>query len=149
MRFFKLAVIVLLKICATEKIFGKICLKVIRDTFFSNMWSAISGVTGRLKVLVEGDIQQKGKLQTYGLAGRPPHTQFPPVVGHPDLPIRKTLRRVLVCLLQWSWKERERVFTFKATNLQHVRLKMKKRSKILWWHSIYRRLSIHFKVRSI
>ena len=51
---------------------------------------------GDSKVLVEGDIQQKGKLQTYGFAGRPPSsTQFPPLVGHPDLPIRKTLRRVL------------------------------------------------------
>ena len=34
------------------------------------MWSAISGGTGGLKVLVGGDIQQKGNLQTYGLAGR-------------------------------------------------------------------------------
>ena len=62
------------------------------------MWSNISGGTGGLKVLMGGDIQQKGKLQTYGLAGRlpPPPTQFPPLVGHPDIPIiRKTLRRVL------------------------------------------------------
>ena len=69
MRFCKLDIIVLLKICATEKIFGKICLKIIRGTFFSNMWSAVSGGTGGLKVLVGGDIQQKGKLQTYGIAG--------------------------------------------------------------------------------
>ena len=32
--FFKLVMIVLLKIYAAVKIFGKICLKVIRDTFF-------------------------------------------------------------------------------------------------------------------
>ena len=58
------------------------------------MWSAISGGKGGFKVLVGGDIQQKGKLQTYGLAGRA-NTQLLPLVGHPDLPIRKTLRRVL------------------------------------------------------
>ena len=40
-----------------------------------------------------GDIQQRGKVQTFWLAGRPP--KFPLLVGHPDLPIRKTLRRVL------------------------------------------------------
>ena len=34
------------------------------------MWSAISAGTGGLKVLVGGDIQRKGKLKTYGLAGR-------------------------------------------------------------------------------
>ena len=94
MRFFKLVMIVLLKIYATDKFFGKICLKTIRDIFFSDMWSAISGGTGWLKVLVGGDVQQKGKVQTFGLAGKPP-SQFPPLVGHFDLPIKKTLKRVL------------------------------------------------------
>ena len=42
MSFFKLVKIVLLKIEAAGKIFGKICLKAIRNTFFSNMWSVIS-----------------------------------------------------------------------------------------------------------
>ena len=94
MRFFKLVMIMLLKICATDKMFGKICLKIIRNTFFSNMWSAISGGTRGLKVLVRGDIQQKEKLQTYGFSGRHPN-QFPSLVRYPDLPIRKTLSRVL------------------------------------------------------
>ena len=40
-----------------------------------------------------GDIQQKGKVQNFWLAGRPP--KFPPLVGHPDLLIRTILRRVL------------------------------------------------------
>ena len=39
-----------------------------------------------------GDIQQKGKAQTFGLAGRPP--KLFPLVRHPNIPIRKTLRRV-------------------------------------------------------
>ena len=142
--------IVLLKICATEKVFGKICLKIIKDTFFPNMCSVISRGTGGPKVLVGGDIQQKGKLQTYELAGRPSHTnsslpQWDILIS----PWRKPWGRCLVYLLQWFWKEWVRVFTLKATNLQHVRLKMKKRGKILWWHSIYRRLSTYFKVRSI
>ena len=66
-----------MKICSTDKIFGKTCLKIFRNTFFSNMWFGISRGTGGLKVLVGGDIQQKGKLQTYGLAGRAPKPPAP------------------------------------------------------------------------
>ena len=43
MSIFKLAMVVLLKIYVAGKIFGKISLKAIRDTFFSNMWSVIGG----------------------------------------------------------------------------------------------------------
>ena len=68
MSFFKLFMIVLLKIYTTGRIFVKICLKAIRDTFFSNMWSVIKGGRG-----TEVDIQQKGKVQIFSLAGgRPP-----------------------------------------------------------------------------
>ena len=56
------------------------------------MWSVIRGEIGA-QFFVWGDIQQKWKVQIFGLAGRRP--QFPPLVEHPDLPIRKTLRRVL------------------------------------------------------
>ena len=45
-------------------------------------------------ILVWDDSQQKGKLQTYILQGDP-SIQFPPLVRHPDLPIKKILRRVL------------------------------------------------------
>ena len=72
MSFFKVVMIVLLEIYAIDKIFGKIYLKTIRGIFFSNMWSTISGGTGGLKILVRGDVQQNGKVQAYGLAGRPP-----------------------------------------------------------------------------
>ena len=41
MSFFKLVIIALLKIYTASKIFGKICLKAIRDAFFSNTWSVI------------------------------------------------------------------------------------------------------------
>ena len=37
------------------------------------------------------------KVQTFWRAGRP--TKLSPLVGHPDLPIRKTLRRVLDSLI--------------------------------------------------
>ena len=40
---------------ATDKIFGKICLKAIRDTFFPNMWPEITGGTGV-------DMKQRGSL---------------------------------------------------------------------------------------
>ena len=46
MSFFKLVMTVLLKIYAEGKIFGKICLKAIRATFFSNIWSVIRGEKG-------------------------------------------------------------------------------------------------------
>ena len=67
MSFFKLVMIVLLKIYGTGKIFGKICLKAIRDTFFSiyGLWAGKGRGTG-------GDTQQKGKVQTFSLAGGPP-----------------------------------------------------------------------------
>ena len=67
MSFFKLFMTVLLKIHAAGKIFGKICLKAIRATFFSNIWSVIRGEKGDW-----GDIQQIGKVQTFSLAGGPP-----------------------------------------------------------------------------
>ena len=39
------------------------------------------------------DIQQKRKVQTFWLSERP--LKLPLLVGHSDLPIRKTLRRML------------------------------------------------------
>ena len=84
--FFRLVMIMLLKICAADKIFSKIFLKAIRATFFSNMWcdqgrewglGVISNRKGKFKLLVfQGD----------------PLPQFPPLVWHPDLSIRKILR---------------------------------------------------------
>ena len=40
-------------------------------------------------------------------------------------------------------------FSFKETNLQHVKLKIKSKFEILWWSWIYWRFSIHFKKRMI
>ena len=71
MNSFKLVMIVLLKIYAAGKIFGKNGLKAIRDTFFSNTWSVFRGGTGGPNFLVD-DIQQNWKVQTFSLAGRAP-----------------------------------------------------------------------------
>ena len=132
---------------ASGKSFGKICLKAIRDIFFSNMWPVIRGGIWEPNFLVGVISSRRGKFKLLGLQGDPP--QFLPLVRHHDLPIRKTLRRVLGLLTVITLKRvRESIF-FKAANLQHVQLNMKKRGQILWWHSIYWRLSIHFKVRSI
>ena len=50
-------------------------------------------------------IQQKWNAQNFWLAGRTRHlntsSQFPRFVGHPDLPMRKTLR-VVQGLPQWG-----------------------------------------------
>ena len=43
-----------------------------------------------------GDIQQKWRVQTFWLAGGP--TKSSPLVGHPNLPMKKTLERVFYLL---------------------------------------------------
>ena len=145
MSFFKSVMIVWLKIYAAVTFEVKF---VSRGTFFPicGLWSREG--QGDL-IFGQGDIQLKGKVKTFGFAGRPPQWDpHPPLAGHTNLPISKTLRRVLG-LLTVEILKRVRVFSFKATNLQHVSLKMRKSWQILWWHSIYWRLSIPFKVRSI
>ena len=67
---------------------GKICLKAISDT------SYVERGTGVLNFLVGDDMKQMGKLQNFGLATKHPSPQFSVLVRHPDLPSRKTLRRV-------------------------------------------------------
>ena len=88
--------IVLLK----KRVFDRICLKAVRDTFFPIYW-VWSGDRGT-QFFSGVDIQQKGKVQTFWLARR--RAKFPPLVGHPDLPIRKTLRRVLDLLIVMNLK---------------------------------------------
>ena len=75
---------------AAGKIFLKTFLKPIRDTFFPNM---------RNFPICDIFIQQKGKVWTFRLAGKPPPPptpQFPRLVGHPHLSMRKTLRVVVL-----------------------------------------------------
>ena len=75
---------------AAGKLFGKIGLKVISKTFFQYVVSDHAR-NGGTQFFGEGDILQKGKVQTFGLAP----LQVSPLVAHPDLPIRKTPGKVL------------------------------------------------------
>ena len=59
---FKLVMVVLLKIYAAGKIFCKISLKVIRDAFFSNMWSAIRRGIEQPNFLVGMISNRRGKF---------------------------------------------------------------------------------------
>ena len=135
-----------LKMCTTSKTFDKICLKTIRDTFFQHVVcnQRRDGVRykerGRNPFLVGSDIQHNGEVQNFGHEWE----------AYPDPPQKNILRSVLglntVIILE---KLRECVFSFKATNLQHVRLEMKKGWQNLWWCSIYVRLFIYLKIRTI
>ena len=98
MSFFKLAMIVWLKIYAKGKIFDKIFLK-LSETFLQYV-VCNQGTNGGTRLFGGGDIQQNKKL--LGLQRAPPHThthtqspKFRPLLGYPNLPIRKTVRRVL------------------------------------------------------
>ena len=84
--------IVLLKMHVPGKMFDRICLKAVRDTFFFPIYGVWSGDRGT-QFFGGGDIQHKGKTQTFWLVGEPP--KFPPLVAHPDLPVRETQRRML------------------------------------------------------
>ena len=69
---------------AAGKIFVKTYLKAIRDTFFP-----ICGISQYVIFLSN----RRGKFKLLGLQGDPP-PQFPRLVGHPDLPMRKILKVV-------------------------------------------------------
>ena len=71
---------------ASGKTFDKICLKAVRDTFFSNIWSVIRGQSH--SIFGGSDIQQLEKVQTFWLA-EGPH-KLPPLVGEHDLPSGKS-----------------------------------------------------------
>ena len=114
--FCKQLMIFSLKMHSSGKIFGKISLRAIRDTF---RWS---------------DIKQKGKVQTFWLVGRipPPKKKIPLLVEHPDLPIRKTLRRVFDLLTVMILKRVSESVFFQINKFTYVKVKIKRRWQILW-----------------
>ena len=65
----KVVMIVLLKIYATDKIFGKSCLKTFRDTVFFQFVVYNPRRDRGTQSFGGGDIQQKGKVQTHGFSG--------------------------------------------------------------------------------
>ena len=93
---------------AAGKIFGKMYLRSIKDTFIPNIWSVIWT-----------------RVQTFGFAGRP-LPLLPLIVGHPKLPIRKTLMRVVGLLTVTVLKRVIESVFFRRKDLQYVKLKIKK-----------------------
>ena len=138
MRFFKYVMIVLLKRHASGRRFDKIYLKAIKTFFFSisDLWPG-----GRWTQFFGGsDFQQKGKVQTFWLQGRLPPTPHPKkkkekfffLVGHPDLPLWKTLRRVFD-LINVMILKRVSESIFFQINKFTASSKIKKRWQILWY----------------
>ena len=136
-----------LKLCTTGKLFGKICLKAVK-ILFSSMWSAMKRGMG-------WGMKERGWTQFFGGEWRSTEgwdsksrTWMGRVLSWSS--IKNILRSVLgldtVIILK---RLKESIFSFEATYLQHVRLQLEKRRQNLWWCSIYVRLSIHFKIRSI
>ena len=99
------------------------------------------------KSIVGGVIYSKSrKFKHLGLQRAP---QFSPLVKHHNLPIRKILRRVLGLLTVMISKRVNMSIFLQSKKLGACKVKVRKRWHVLWWHSIFWRLSIHFKVRSI
>ena len=59
--------------------------KVIRDTFFCNMWSVIKRGMGGLSCLMGLISNRRGKFKLLVFQGYSPF-EFPLLVGNPDLP---------------------------------------------------------------
>ena len=132
---------------APGKTFGKIFLTAIRDTFLSNTWSGITGGTGWLKVLVGVISNRRGKFKLSGLQGDPP--PFFPLAGHLDLPIMKTLRRVLNLLTIMILKRVTLSIFFQSNKFTPCEVKDEKEvaNSLMAFNLL--KLFIHFKVRSI
>ena len=125
-------------ICVTEctlqaKFLLKIIWKLLEIPFFP-----ICGISQYVIFLSN----RRGKFKLLDLQGDPLPPQFPCLVGHPNLPMRKTLR--VVGLLAAM------VF-FQSKKFTACKMKDEKRRHffIFWWCSIYWKLSIHLKVKNI
>ena len=86
MSFFKSVMIVLLKIYAAGKTYGKICLKAITDKLFFQNVVCDQGRERKLGVISN----RKGKFKPLILQGDP-RPQFPPLVWYPNFSMRKIL----------------------------------------------------------
>ena len=108
--------------CTTSKIFGEMCLKA-RDTFFQYViWNqgrdGVRHEGGGLNFLVGSDIQQKNEVQDFG------HEWESPIL---ILHKKQHEECAWYEYCNSNFEKSERVFSFEATNLQHVGLEMEKR----------------------
>ena len=93
--------------------------------FFSKYVICDQERDGGTQLFGGGDIQQKGKVQAFGLAGRS-RLQFPPLVGHRDLPIRKTQMRVVGLLILMILKRVSESFFCQSKKLTACKVKDEK-----------------------
>ena len=122
---------------AAGRIFGKKLEILIRDTFFFQYVVCDQERDGGTRFFYGGDIQQKGKVQTFSL-----------LVGHPDLPVRKTLMRMLGMLTVIVLKRVSESIFFQSNKFTACKVIDEKEvtNSLMVFN---RRLSIHFKVRKI
>ena len=96
----------------TGKKFGKTCRKAVRDTVFSicDLWS-----------------EKIREAQNFLAYKESPPAYFPSILGHSDLPIKKSAEGTWFAYYNDFEKKQWENFFFKATNLLHVRLKTEKK----------------------
>ena len=85
---------------------------------------------GELGFLVGVIFNRMGKVEILRLARTHPPPLFAPLMGHPDLPVRKILMRVLYVLTVKILKRVSESIFFQSNKFR-ARLKMKKRLQIL------------------
>ena len=85
------------------------------------MWSVIRGGTGALNFLV-GVSNRRGCLNFLTCRVNSP-PQFSPLEGHPDLPIRKTMRRVLCLLTVMILKIVSQIIFFQSNKFTACKIK--------------------------
>ena len=87
------------------------------------MWSVISEGTSGCIFLVGGCIQQNGESSNFlNCRGSPP-AQFPPLVRHPYIPIRKTVRGVLRLLTVMIFKGVSESIFFQSNKFTACKIK--------------------------
>ena len=98
-------------------------------------WSEALRKGRGLIFLVQSHIQKKSEVQSFGNEWEIPPQSLPSfqiLIPHKEQPEESA----------WSdccnnFEKNERWFSFKAINLQHLRLKMEKRWQKLWWCLAY------------
>ena len=123
-----------------------LCPTCLTNIYNQYIWSMIMGWTwGLFLVGVISSKRQKFKLLGFQGSPHPASCQFPPLTGHHNLPLGKTLRTVLGLLAVMVLKRVSEIIFFWSNKFTACKVKDEKEKKSLSWHSIYRRLSIQGK----